>query len=886
MTVQVQEELMGQGDWSAEIDHRADIASEFIDEFGRPRKVHALIYDPDDALILTGVLLRAEPDDEGLVIGGRNTLWWLGGSGDGDEGPLIENREHVSGANKLDNGDFSHDQPGFHWTTREPVPDDEDSSVLIPTAWTFHSGYPNYAKVSTNPVDDDVLVYDRDYDVEPTTFHTLSVDAKRLSGSTTEGHIRPRIVYKGDFVHPDLAAPLADWTVGIADIERLTDPTGVITGPVMRVRTDPRELIVNNFFNGGIPPYGTTDPAYGWAQEDPNWGTIVGADGNVARTAGSGPGGPTKKGLRALNPAGSSPSWFFPVSEGEEYFLDGWIYQEPGTDGQGVITCYVGAGEGDPINAWVDTVYELGHGGTDTRWTYHSNTFTVPPGKTDARPTLFAFHHTTGGWQFDKIHFWRTKGNTDGAAMPLRALIPGRSYLVRAPYRSDASVTGGTLQMRALCYSYGSSRQVVVEGPMMYNTEGERHFYKWDFVPPSGYGYVIFYLWSMDVDGGYYYVGQPTVRDNDSSTLVREVISGSAYTAGVTLTRTSGVPIGAQSMHAEIAAEVDANGWEVRNVSLKRIAAPLSTGNAIVSALLTDPATGAASSVRAGTINCPEVVPYDWRIRNLTNRQALDHYCNVVSEPPREYRLNPDRTLDVGTDIFVDHSPESASPIVLLPDDIDVTGIEGVESNAEGQATEVKVLGAEMHGGNVEGQLITATAPVAGSPQLDYNGNPVRRTRLVVDASVDQFRYAQALADELAAVEANPGLSLTATVAGVNTRPAFVPGDWVYVYDPESGLKDPANATFVDGEPVFPRRVRVFGRTRQLGPGYRIDIRRNDGTVFTLGGVRWSDKDETSLTIGERRPEWQADPQAGSTSDQYLRDRALRAQPPLRPSLR
>ena len=113
------------------------------------------------------------------------------------------------------------------------------------------------------------------------------------------------------------------------------------------------------------------------------------------------------------------------------------------------------------------------------------------------------------------------------------------------------------------------------------------------------------------------------------------------------------------------------------------------------------------------------------------------------------------------------------------------------------------------------------------------------------------------------------------TLSGKDTRP-FKNGDTVYAYEPESGLSDLDNSIIIEGNTVFPRACRVLRDQAVLGPSHRIVMRRPDGTEFPLPGVRWSPEDALVLTIGDRLPQWSADPQGASAGEQYIRDRSSR----------
>ena len=172
--------------------------------------------------------------------------------------------------------------------------------------------------------------------------------------------------------------------------------------------------------------------------------------------------------------------------------------------------------------------------------------------------------------------------------------------------------------------------------------------------------------------------------------------------------------------------------------------------------------------------------------------------------------------------------------------------------------------------------LITATQPVPVPVEYDQNNRPINRRRNVSSGTVDHFGYASGLAYDIAEQEAEPPLSLSVKLSGDRTRADCPPGDWIYVYHPEAGLESPDYPTTIKGQAVLPRRVRVFERVWDMGPGYSIVMRRSDGTTFALPGVLWSDEDATVLTVGDRLLDWQADPQGVAEGQQYLRDRASR----------
>ncbi len=233
--------------------------------------------------------------------------------------------------------------------------------------------------------------------------------------------------------------------------------------------------------------------------------------------------------------------------------------------------------------------------------------------------------------------------------------------------------------------------------------------------------------------------------------------------------------------------------------------------------LLVDAETGIPLPLVAGDIDAPAPIPFDWTV-DLTNRAAFEHLCNVVADPPLEFNVlrTIPASLKVSPDPFEDHSPDSDSPIVFLPQDLDVRSLPQVDTDTQARATKIELFGAELQTVSGRPFTITATADVPGPGRFG-----VTRTKKVHIPTVDHVNYAQSRADDLAQQEAAPPLSLTAEInefdeetaemLGVSWRPPFDVGDWVYAYKPEAGLRGGDDtATTIEGETVFPRRMRVL----------------------------------------------------------------------------
>jgi hypothetical protein len=400
------------------------------------------------------------------------------------------------------------------------------------------------------------------------------------------------------------------------------------------------------------------------------------------------------------------------------------------------------------------------------------------------------------------------------------------------------------------------------------------------FTPPSGYTTGYLQLYSEDVFWGYITVSdEATLFDTDGSTKVFDAIGPASAAVYTEVAVTATVPGGTTSMHWEAHAETGAGEWLLDDAGLTHLAPPVTSAQ-VVASLLLDPDTGAPLPVVAGTIVGAETIPYDWHVYNLTNHDALEHFSRVVASPPREWRVNNDRTLDwdVAEDLFVDHAPGTASEIIFVDgSDVDIA-VPRTSEDTTDRPTKVRLIGAERKYANGQNAIIAASAEVPGT-EVDYLGNPANRSLLIEDSTVNHYGYAAALLTDQVTKLAEPPQNVTVTLKGLSTRPPHGVGDWLYVYKPDAGLTtDPASTpvAMVEGEATWPVGKRLLGRTRRLGTSHRIVIRRLDGTTFDLGAhtrIRW-ETDVTTLELGERPYEFAADSQGGDVGIQFLRSRA------------
>jgi len=879
MAVEIVQEVMGLGSWTVDIDWNPAIVAELLDDTHRPLKVHALIHDADGNLLFTGVQIKAGGGIDGLKLYGRNLGWWL------EAGNLV-NRDYLSGANKLSDDHFQLDiaetASGFLW--------DFSNVSKWQIVGALEALYPPGNVAATFGVldKDDILRSTEQFPTKPGQTYTSSATIQ-LKGQVGPGLLRLRTVYAGRFQNPNLASPYTSWSASVrGDIKYATDPTGVVPGPVMLILTGQPNLILNGSFNDGVAGSLNgfdsighwTSPA-GGVDADPT--THVAAYASVD----TGGGNPAHKFLRSdylglAAPGNGVVSTARPVIPGEVYRVQCHVRTTPGvpvTDG----SAYIGTEFGPAPLVYAESMRPGSGGYAANNWRFIYVDMSVIDGKTLLMPALVVDGMTQGSWDFDAFALIKMKGYSDSVTGPQIFGVPQRTYRWDVPYRAESTVLDGTVTLRAVCRG-PAVPLLIIDGPTLsvaVDTPGLQHT-TFDITLPSGYDNFIPQVYAQDVHGGYVIVGQGTITDTDATTYAVDVASRPADRSGyTTIAGSSTAPIGSDTVHIELVAEANSGQWIVGRAGIVRTDLAPATGNAIVAQLL------AGLSVTPGVVNCPETIPYDWLPRNLSPWDALIHYCKVVSSPKREFRINPDNTIDVGTaaSVFTDRGPDSA----YVTGDIDVDSLPAVDTDLDQRAAIIKVIGAErQRTGTNSPILITATSVVPGVADVDWFGNLAHRVKIVSDSTVDHWAYAQALADDLAAKEAEPVFSVNATLTPMNAattsaldipaRPALGAGDWTYVYDPDNGLSDSAYETVINGVTVNPRRLRVVSLTRQLSTG-AITIRRQDGSTFDLAtktNIVWSDKDAVSVVLGQRPPDFISDPQGGNVGEQYLRDRASR----------
>lgn len=226
MGVSLTEALMGLGSCSVDFDWDADLYEEL--EPGR----HLQFFD-GERHFATVVITSRTPTPEGITITGLAPDWALGLD---QEGPLIVDHEFVAGNDKLSDGTFVYGD--LFW------------KLAGGSLWGIVAGG---ASLSGAPADDDALVPDDRFDVDPGQQFRATVETTRSSGAL--GRLRLRAIYDGRFTPSNLLPSLDEWTSG-ADVEVVVDPDDPAALAISVGPNEQPQILENPSFEDG--------PLSGW----------------------------------------------------------------------------------------------------------------------------------------------------------------------------------------------------------------------------------------------------------------------------------------------------------------------------------------------------------------------------------------------------------------------------------------------------------------------------------------------------------------------------------------------------------------------------------------------------------------------------------------------
>jgi hypothetical protein len=891
VSVTLTEVLMAIGSFSIDLDWDPELMAELVDGRG-------ILFYWGEQLIYGGIKLGDNPSRDGITITGVGPEWLLG---DDTLGPTLEDKVYVAGNNKLSNPAFvylgSEETTDIHTgdpTTRVTA---DSWKLPDPTGWVISSGAATSTSALTDGFDldpdvtlpGDILTSDEKFETFGGDLWRATVTAQRLSG--TIGHLRAHLVYDGHFRHPNLLAPPASWTPFLEDGgDASVSGTSFLFGPIAQP-----QYVPNPSFESGLSDWvGNTDIDSGslLAKWDVS-GSVAGGVDPILPHSGS------EMAIAQISGAASDEKYRFlvpdfdpiPVLEGERYLLEVFVAEAALSNGDATVFLapFLVAGSTDFVTAGVVRGANwFATGGSSplaNKWKSVRTEYGIPAGVDELSFNLFVSFVPDdlglygGTFCFDDATLTRIKGNTAKYTAPAVSVLGEEEYTVKALVTAGAGMTTGDLGFSFLLKGPGRPDQVI-DGASIDFSATTSTLLESPFVVPSGYNSVTVSIVAGDVLGGTFTVGTPTMSLSDNKRYVADLGMGPTLALS-TSTLNSTAPAGAEHVHLELIAEDKGDGYVVHSVSLARAETPW-TSAAVANDLLSDPITG-DPLLEAGNIVGPELITFDWHVRNLTRRAQLQHLSRSgIAEPEREWRIyvNPSQlpVMDWGIPeaIFDDRTD-----LVFRGDgnDLKVITAPVMEHNAETRVTRVKVVGADRQRPDGPPVQITGVATNPNSDFLDWFGQPLNRTETVTESSADHPDYAAGLAAYKASLAALPvenvRLSASDWKAWADLGPLAV-GSWVYVYKPDARIEDASNPIVDDGGTIWPKKLRLISRNWHLGNDFRIEIHRpgQDNYVIPDELVHWDPDTTAEFELGDPLPEFEAQSEGDTAYRQLVRFRA------------
>lgn len=238
---------------------------------------------------------------------------------------------------------------------------------------------------------------------------------------------------------------------------------------------------------------------------------------------------------------------------------------------------------------------------------------------------------------------------------------------------------------------------------------------------------------------------------------------------------------------------------------------------------------GAVNGVTVGTVNGSGLVNVNGSGPVTgTWRELLDFLCGLAGA---EYRMRPNFTYDVASaaNLFV-----STPTVVVTRKD---GGPDGNRRGVRGPNLSIKSSGRSIttHVRAYSDPTTIGQADAGTLPKGPDNANAyfVRRT-----TSTDSGSNVDTVATNLLNLYSTTRDEITLDSAEYAVTRFVVPGDTVYVYDPQAGLFDTANQITYRGETITPIKVRLKQVTWGIETGMGVYLRQT-GTPTYVDLTPW-----------------------------------------------
>lgn len=229
------------------------------------------------------------------------------------------------------------------------------------------------------------------------------------------------------------------------------------------------------------------------------------------------------------------------------------------------------------------------------------------------------------------------------------------------------------------------------------------------------------------------------------------------------------------------------------------------------------------SSLNAGTIGATGGTATG-NYRFVSRRAALEAICDAFGN---EWQVTPALDLNVGTSTELWSSTPTA---MVLPR---FEGRDGQMSGLDAQGVARSMdLREYANTAYVLGQSVVASSTSA-SGYLDINGNAVTRT-VVVNSSTAAPGTESTVAAAERVLRQTTRRHVVLSSSSHDIAGDISTGGYVWVYDPERGLRDTANEQFFGGQICWPLKMRVMSQSWPVREGYGVWFRDGNGTLTDL----------------------------------------------------
>jgi hypothetical protein len=263
----------------------------------------------------------------------------------------------------------------------------------------------------------------------------------------------------------------------------------------------------------------------------------------------------------------------------------------------------------------------------------------------------------------------------------------------------------------------------------------------------------------------------------------------------------------------------------------------------------------ASGSITAGTINTVSGTPFTGSFVFMSPKKALSQFCGYWSNTfgQAEWQVTGDGKLNAGTvDQLYVTTPTAVIARKMSGQDMTLRGLTGsaeATSDLSEFSTRVVVLAQGEGDATAIGQ-----ANISGglNPYKDIHGNTAVLTRIVSASDVEATN-----ADPLAQLQLNRFLrakrTLKVNTSEVDIDGAFRVGDFVWVWDPDSGMVDtavPAAEVMFRGHRLNPLKVRVTELTWPVSRGMGVAYRDYNNQWIDLTDYLEPEESSTAITVG------------------------------------